>query len=58
MLNSELNNIYHILPIDCSGDREFSDMLDISQYNFISLNKNISQFTLDDLIIKVKECST
>jgi hypothetical protein len=57
MLNCELKNTYHILPIDCSGDKKFSDMLDISQHHFISLENSVSRFTLDELIIKVKECS-
>lgn len=57
LLNSSLQDNYHILPIDCSGDKEFSDMLSITQHHFISLDKSVNQFTLDEMIKMVQEVS-
>lgn len=54
ILSSELQTIYHILPIDCSGDRDFSDMLQISQEYFIEINKSLQNFTLDNLVEMVE----
>jgi hypothetical protein len=50
ILNSELQNMYFILPIDCTGDKEFSDMLSISQHNFIEIDRSVDHLTLDELI--------
>jgi hypothetical protein len=50
ILNSELTEMYHMLPIDCTCDKAFSDMLNISQHHFIDLDKSINQFSLDEII--------
>lgn len=54
ILNSELKEIFHMLPIDCSCDREYSDMLSISQHNFISLDKSLIHVNFDEIINMVK----
>ncbi|MFA6303230.1 MAG: hypothetical protein WC627_08885 [Legionella sp.] len=56
ILNSELKNMYCILPINCSVDKGFSDMLNISHHNFIELDKSLHHLTLDE-IIKMIELS-
>jgi len=54
LLNSRLRERYYILPIDCSGDKEFSDMLSISQHNFISIDKKLNPLSLNEIIEKVE----
>lgn len=54
ILNSELKEMYHMLPIDCTCDRAFSDMLNISQHHFIELHNSVNQFSLDEIIEMAK----
>jgi hypothetical protein len=41
MINSELQEMYYILPIDCTCDKDFSDMLGVTQHNHIDLDKSL-----------------
>lgn len=50
MLNSELQEMYHMLPIDCTCDKDFSDMLDISRHHFINLDNSLVGFRLSEII--------
>lgn len=50
MSNSELNNIYRILSIDCTGDREFSEMLSVTKYNHIDMPYDTSELSFDELV--------
>ncbi|MBN9289465.1 MAG: hypothetical protein J0H47_16175 [Gammaproteobacteria bacterium] len=54
MINSELKDIYHMLPIDCTCDRDYSDMLAITQHNHIDLDKSLIGYKLDDMINMVQ----
>mgnify|MGYP006117922753 CR=1 FL=1 len=50
LLNSELKEMYFILPIDCTCDQDFSDMLAISQHNFIPMAWSTNHLALDEII--------
>jgi len=54
ILNSELKEFYHMLPIDCTCDKAFSNMLSIFQHNFINVDKSLNRFSLDEIIQMVK----
>ncbi len=56
ILNSELKEMYSILPIDCTCDKDFSDMLSISQHNFIPLTWSTNHLSLNDIIIISEQC--
>ncbi|HAU3487114.1 TPA: hypothetical protein F7027_08975 [Legionella pneumophila] len=58
LLNSSLKERHYIVPIDCTGDKEFSELLSISQHHFISLDKNVSHLSLDEIIEMSEKCST
>ncbi|MBS0286690.1 MAG: hypothetical protein JSR17_05300 [Proteobacteria bacterium] len=50
MINSELQEMYYILPIDCTCDKDFSDMLGVTQHNHIDLDKSLAGIKLDEII--------
>lgn len=50
MINGELQNMYHVLPIDCSYDKGFSDMLGITQHNHIDVERSLAKLGLDQII--------
>lgn len=54
LLNGELKEIYSILPIDY--DKDSSDMLTISQYNFIPMTWNTNHLSLDEIIVMSEKC--
>ncbi|MCS5712838.1 MAG: hypothetical protein AB7V32_02135 [Candidatus Berkiella sp.] len=54
MINSELQEMYYILPIDCTCDKAFSDMLGVTQHNHIDLDKSLAGIKLDDIINMVQ----
>ena len=56
ILNSELKEMYSILPIDCTTDKEFSDMLSISQHHFIPLDWSTNHLSLDEIIVMSERC--
>jgi len=49
MTNSELKEFYTILPIDCDGDREFSDMLSVMKHNHIDMQYDARELSFDNL---------
>lgn len=49
MTHSELKNSYHILPIDCSGDKLFSDMIGVSDCHFIEVTQCVDHLSLKEL---------
>ena len=58
ILNSELKEFYHLLPIDCTCDKAFSDMLSIFQHNFINVDKSLNSLSLDEIIKKAKRSTS
>jgi len=50
MINSELKEMYHILPIDCSCDKNFSDMLGVTQHNHIDMHRSLAGLGLNELV--------
>ena len=55
LLNSELKNSYYLLPIDCTSDKDFSDMLSISQHNFIAIENSTQHLSLDEILAMVEK---
>lgn len=58
LLNSALKESNHILPIDCTGDIEFSKLLSISQHHFVSLDKKVNHLSHNEIIEMVKNCTS
>ncbi|WP_133137200.1 hypothetical protein [Legionella rowbothamii] len=50
IVNSELKNNFTIVPINCTCDKKYSDKLSITNHNFIALEYNLNQLTLDEII--------
>ncbi|MBI2792206.1 MAG: hypothetical protein HYX61_09615 [Gammaproteobacteria bacterium] len=56
MINSELQEMYYILPIDCTCDKDFSDMFGVAQHNHIDLDKSLAGLKLDDIVKMAQIC--
>lgn len=55
MINGELQDMYHVLPIDCSYDKGFSDMLGITQHHHINVERSLVKLELDQIIDMVRK---
>jgi hypothetical protein len=54
ILNSELENNFVMLPINCTCEKQYSDNLSITSKNFIAMEYNLSALTFNEIIKKAQ----